>query len=153
MRKGVERGTGSARKFLLVHEEQLPVAVAHAVEDTPATTTGALPTDSGDRARLVLPRPLVLPPRTPGRYESLDWIGLGGMGVVYAARDGRLGRSVAVKTLALISDDSARKGFWREARAAAARQDEARDRSSNDSDCGADQPESSITTDRVPRRA
>ncbi len=41
------------------------------------------------------------------------------MGVVYAARDERLGRAVAVKTLSSLRDETARKRFWREARAAA----------------------------------
>ena len=45
------------------------------------------------------------------------------MGVVYAARDERLERIVAVKTMSAMSsptsDDTARKRFWREARAAA----------------------------------
>ncbi len=42
------------------------------------------------------------------------------MGVVYAASDERLGRSVAVKTMSSLGgDDTARKRFWREAKAAA----------------------------------
>jgi len=42
------------------------------------------------------------------------------MGVVYAARDGRLQRLVAVKMMSsLAGDETARKRFWREARAAA----------------------------------
>ena len=42
------------------------------------------------------------------------------MGVVYAASDERLGRSVAVKTMSSLGgDDTARKRFWREAEAAA----------------------------------
>src|SRR5687767_4943976 len=41
------------------------------------------------------------------------------MGVVYAARDERLGRTVAVKTRSSLRDETARKRFWREARAAA----------------------------------
>ena len=42
------------------------------------------------------------------------------MGVVYAARDDRLERTIAVKTLsALANDETARQRLWREARAAA----------------------------------
>jgi hypothetical protein len=42
------------------------------------------------------------------------------MGVVYAARNDRLQRTVALKTMASLGDDEmARKRFWREARAAA----------------------------------
>ncbi|MEO8255925.1 MAG: serine/threonine-protein kinase [Acidobacteriota bacterium] len=62
-------------------------------------------------------------PTRIAHYVIARKLGEGGMGVVYAARDERLERIVAVKTMSalstLASDDTARKRFWREARAAA----------------------------------
>jgi serine/threonine protein kinase len=55
-----------------------------------------------------------------GHYAITGKLGEGGMGVVYAARDERLGRTGALKTMsALAADETARKRLWREARAAA----------------------------------
>ncbi len=54
-----------------------------------------------------------------GRYRIERKIGEGGMGIVYAARDERLDRTVAIKTIRGDSDETARKRLWREARAAA----------------------------------
>ena len=55
-------------------------------------------------------------------YEIVDLLGEGGMGVVYRARDPRLGRDVAVKVLdaSLVASHEARARFEREARAVAA---------------------------------
>jgi len=52
-------------------------------------------------------------------YELVERIGGGGMGVVYRARDKKLGRDVAVKTLTATSDPDLLRLFEREARATA----------------------------------
>ncbi len=57
-----------------------------------------------------------------GAYEILDRLGAGGMGEVYRARDTRLGRDVAIKTISLQHhlDAEARTRFETEARSASA---------------------------------
>jgi serine/threonine protein kinase len=55
-----------------------------------------------------------------GHYAIERKLGEGGMGVVYAAHDEILHRTVALKTMSsLEEDETARQRFWREARAAA----------------------------------
>src|SRR5580765_821785 len=55
-----------------------------------------------------------------GPYEIVGWLGAGGMGEVYRARDPRLGREVAIKVIpgALASDSGRVNRFEQEARAA-----------------------------------
>src|SRR5688500_1504434 len=57
-----------------------------------------------------------------GPYEVIAVVGAGGMGEVYRARDVRLGREVAVKTLPVLvaSDPERRARFEQEARSASA---------------------------------
>ena len=57
---------------------------------------------------------------TLGPYRIIKKLGEGGMGVVYAAEDPRLGRSVALKTVrSELAGPEARERLRREARAAA----------------------------------
>ena len=60
-------------------------------------------------------------PRAYGPYDLVEEIGRGGMGVVYAAKQTALGRTVAVKLLlsGVYSSESALRRFRREAAAAA----------------------------------
>src|SRR5436309_15498421 len=69
-----------------------------------------------------MPRVSTLVGRTLSRYEILDEISRGGMGVVYRARDVRLNRDVALKVLPpeLVADPARRARFVQEAQAASA---------------------------------
>ncbi|HEY7924286.1 MAG TPA: protein kinase [Vicinamibacteria bacterium] len=69
------------------------------------------PSDSGKHSAV---------PARIGHYTVTGKLGQGGMGIVFAARDERLGRSVALKTMSSLGgDETARRRFEREAQAAA----------------------------------
>ncbi len=66
---------------------------------------------------------MALPPgSTLGPYEILSFLGAGGMGEVYRARDPRLNREVAIKVFPAdrVGDDDRRRRFVQEAHAASA---------------------------------
>src|SRR5437016_5269322 len=60
-------------------------------------------------------------PKTIGRYDILELVGKGGMGVLYRARDRALERDVALKMMLVdfTLDPAARDRFEREAKAVA----------------------------------
>ena len=71
-------------------------------------------------ARRDAPPPAGLMHKTIGPYEITGTLGEGGMGIVYAARDGRLDRTVALKMIRrALADPSAAERLRREARTAA----------------------------------
>src|SRR6476659_9569071 len=75
------------------------------------------------RIRVILLPPMALAPGSKlGPYEIVSALGAGGMGEVYRAHDGRLGRDVAVKILpASFAADAERLArFTQEAKAVAA---------------------------------
>src|SRR6476620_5146547 len=87
--------------FRALYEWLTGAASPDTPSDAPAAATGEMP------ARI-------------GRYAIQRKLGEGGMGIVFAARDDRLERTIAVKTMsAPASDETARQRMWREARAAA----------------------------------
>lgn len=69
-----------------------------------------------------VPENATMPMAQPGRYEVEKKLGEGGMGVVYLARDTKLGREIAMKVLSdtFSNNMDFKKRFIREARAVAA---------------------------------
>lgn len=87
---------------------------ASSLEELDSSDCAPLEVDSSLLTGLGLPKYL-------GRFEILRRLGAGGVGLVYLARDPRLGRQVALKVprLETLADEELRSRFLREAEAAA----------------------------------
>jgi tetratricopeptide (TPR) repeat protein len=98
-----------------------PPPEASTVPGSTSCPTEASPAPRGFWQRLFGRLAASPPPGVPssiGRYHVVRKLGEGGMGLVFEAEDGVLGRRVAVKRMKR-GDESSRRRFWREARAAA----------------------------------
>ena len=97
------------RSLLAAHRDAGPLDELHE-RVTASVITGVAASAEGLEGRTIL------------QYEVLERLGGGGMGVVYKARDARLGRVVTLKFLSthLLTSEEAKQRFLIEARAAAA---------------------------------
>jgi eukaryotic-like serine/threonine-protein kinase len=107
--QGTEGSRGGLRAFYQWLTGSAPVSVSSSGPNDP---TGEVSSDTPAAGGPM--------PDRIGHYRIERKIGEGGMGVVYSARDERLARTIALKTLsAPAPDETARQRLWREARAAA----------------------------------
>ncbi len=106
--QGTEGSRGGFRAFYQWLTGSAPVSVSASGPNDPTGEVVAAPAPGGPA------------PARIGHYAIERKIGEGGMGIVYAARDERLNRTIALKTLSAPAPDAtARQRLWREARAAA----------------------------------
>ncbi len=121
----LERYRQGQRPSLKEYIDRHPELAAEIKEVFPAMAlmeNVALADESLDGAATGLATPTEsIPPQQLGDYRILREVGRGGMGIVYEAEQVSLGRHVALKVLPrqLFVDDSQRRRFEREAKAAA----------------------------------
>src|SRR5262245_39295722 len=126
--KELDSGTTPDRRAWLVRHPEFFDELSDFFEDRERIETIAAPLRDLAGADDGLSLEGLDPPAHPenlgrlGDYELIDWVGQGGMGVVFRAFDGALNRFVAIKLLApqWSADPMARRRFTREAQAAAA---------------------------------
>ena len=99
---------------------RMPPAPRARVAPASSTPTTTNPVPVAEVASSPASRPRLGPstgplPASIGRYEVVSCLGAGGVGVVYEARDGELGRAVAIKVLRDASEANVAR-FRREAR-------------------------------------
>jgi serine/threonine protein kinase len=116
-----------AGRRLRATNEQMPSGLQAAINQLKTrfghdnTRMGALPTQNFNLVDLLEPTDSAATLGRLGRYEVIEELGRGGMGIVVKARDPALNRTVAIKLLApfLAAEDNARQRFVNEGRAAA----------------------------------
>ena len=114
-----DRGVGSGSAGARAVARSAPRSSTAAATTSPRWWSVAPAIEYGD-APLTIARDAPSPERI-GRYQVIERIGRGAMGVVYRARDEAMGRDVALKVLTadLEDDPDIRTRFHREAEAAA----------------------------------
>ena len=113
----------SVFKFIQQHDEKYNDVADRINQNEQASSTVMLRDTTGPHPTLISSKEGIQKPKL-GRYEIDSEIGRGAMGMVYLGHDDKIGRTVAIKTMALGDDidddmrDEVKNRFFREAEAA-----------------------------------